>query len=70
MENISWPDRVRNVEVLHRVKKERNILHTLKRRKADWIDHTLHRNCVLQDVSEEMLKGNIEVMGRQRKKGT
>jgi hypothetical protein len=33
MEKISWTDRVRN-EVLHRVKKERNILHTIKRRKV------------------------------------
>jgi hypothetical protein len=38
MEKISWTDRVRNVEVSHRVK-ERNILHTMKRRKAMWIGH-------------------------------
>jgi hypothetical protein len=30
MEKISWTDRVRNEEVLHRVKEERNILHTVK----------------------------------------
>jgi hypothetical protein len=30
MEKISWTDRVRN-EVLHRVKEERNILHTIKK---------------------------------------
>jgi hypothetical protein len=30
-----WTDRVRNEEVLHRVKEERNILHTIKRRKAN-----------------------------------
>jgi hypothetical protein len=37
MEVISWTDRVRNEEVLHRVKEERNILHTIKRRKKkDW----------------------------------
>ena len=29
MEKISWTDRVRNEDVLHRVKKERNILHTI-----------------------------------------
>jgi hypothetical protein len=34
MEKISWTDRVRNEEVLHRIKEERNILHTIKRRKA------------------------------------
>jgi hypothetical protein len=31
IEKISWTDRVRN-EVLHRVKEERNILHTIKKR--------------------------------------
>ena len=31
MEKISWTDRLRNEEVLHRVKEERNIIHTIKR---------------------------------------
>jgi hypothetical protein len=35
MEKISWTDGVRNEEVLHRVKEERNIVHTIKRRKAN-----------------------------------
>jgi hypothetical protein len=48
MEKISWTDRVRNEEVLHRVKEERNILHTIKRRKANWIGHSLRRNCLLK----------------------
>jgi hypothetical protein len=38
MEKISWTDRVRNEEVLHRVKEERNIVHTIERRKANWIE--------------------------------
>jgi hypothetical protein len=33
MEKISWTDGVRNEEVLHRVKEERNILHTIKRKR-------------------------------------
>jgi hypothetical protein len=37
LEKISWTDRVRNEEALHRVKGERNIVHTAKRRKANWI---------------------------------
>jgi hypothetical protein len=38
MEKISWTDRVRNEEVLRRVKEERNIVHTIKRKKGelDW----------------------------------
>jgi hypothetical protein len=47
MEKICWTDRVRNEEVLHRVKGERNILHTIKRRKDNWIGHILRRNCLL-----------------------
>jgi hypothetical protein len=34
MEKISWTDRVRNEEVLLRVKGERNILHTTERRRS------------------------------------
>jgi hypothetical protein len=44
METISWTDRVRNEEVLHTVKEERNVLHTVTRRKANWIGHILRRN--------------------------
>ena len=45
MQKISWTDRVRNEEVLHGVKEERNILHTVKRRKANWIGHVLRMSC-------------------------
>jgi hypothetical protein len=48
---------VRNEEVLHRVKEERNILHTIKRRKANWIGHILRRNCLLKNVNEGKLDG-------------
>jgi hypothetical protein len=34
MEKISWTDQVRNEEVLQRVKEERNILQTIRRKKA------------------------------------
>jgi hypothetical protein len=43
MEKISWRDRVRNEEVLYRVKEERNIIHTVKRRKAYWIGYILQK---------------------------
>ena len=48
MEKISWTDQVRNEEVLHRVKEERNALRTVKRRKANLIGHILRRNCLLK----------------------
>jgi hypothetical protein len=66
MEAISWTDRVRNEEVLHRVKEERNILHTVKRRKANWICHILRRNCLIKHVIEGKLEGRIGVTGRRR----
>ena len=40
-EKISWTDRVRNEEMLHGVKEERNIVHRVKRRKANWIFHNV-----------------------------
>jgi hypothetical protein len=65
MEKISWTDRVRNEEVLHRVKEERNILHTINRRKANWIGHILRRNCLLKHVIKGKLEGRIEMAGRR-----
>jgi hypothetical protein len=57
MENIIWTDRVRNEDVLHRVKEERNTLHPIKRRKATWIGHILRRNRLLKHVIEGKLEG-------------
>jgi hypothetical protein len=65
MEKISWTDRVRNEEVLHRVKEDRNILHTIIRRKANWIGNILRRNCLLKHVTEGKLEGRIEMTGRR-----
>jgi hypothetical protein len=65
MEKISWTDRVINEEVLHRVKEGRNIVHTIKRRKANWIGHSLRRNCLLKHVIEGKLVGRIEMTGRR-----
>jgi len=65
MEKISWTDHVRNADVLLRVKEQRNILHKIRKRKANGIGHILHRNCLLQRVIEGKIKGGIEVTGRQ-----
>jgi replicative superfamily II helicase len=61
LEKVSWTDRVRNEEILQRFKEERNILHTMKRRKANWIGHILRRNVLLKHVVEE----EINVTGRR-----
>jgi len=47
---------VRNEEVLLRVKEQRNILHEISKRKANWIGHILCRNCLLQRVIEEKIR--------------
>jgi hypothetical protein len=65
MKKISWTDRVRNEELLHTVKEERNILRTVKRRKDEWICHILYRNCLLKHATEGQLERMIEVTGRR-----
>jgi hypothetical protein len=42
MEEISRTDHVRNEEVLFRINEQRNILHEIGKRKANWIGHILH----------------------------
>jgi len=57
MEKIGWTDHVRDEEVLLRVKEQRNILHEISKRKANWIGHIMCRNCLLQQVNEGKIKG-------------
>jgi len=52
LENISWTDHVRNEEVLLIVKEQRNILHEISKRKANWVGHILRRNCILSLLKE------------------
>ena len=63
MEKISWTNRVKNEEVLQRDKEERNILHTMKRRKTNLIGYILYTNCLLKHITDGKIEGNIEVMG-------
>jgi len=68
MEKISWTDHVRNEEVLRRVKGQRNILHEIIKRNANWIGHILRRNCLLRRVIEGKIKGGIRSDRKRRKK--
>jgi hypothetical protein len=43
----------------------RNILNTIKRRKANWIGHILRRNCLLKHVIEGKLEGRINRIERR-----
>ena len=65
MEKISWTDHVRKEEVLLQVNEQRNIPDAIRKRKANWIDHILRRNCLLKQVTEGKIKGEIEVTRRQ-----
>jgi hypothetical protein len=55
---------VKNKEALCIVKKKRNIIHTRKRRKDDWIGHILRRNYLL--IQED--RGKDRSDGKTRKK--
>jgi len=60
MENCSWTDRVRNEEVLCRSKEERNVLPTVKGKKANWVGHILSTKRHLKYCR---LKGRHKVRG-------
>ena len=66
-EKISWTDHVRNEEVLLRVNEQRNILQEIRKRKAYWIGHILRRNCLVRQVIEGKIKGEMEVARRRKK---
>jgi hypothetical protein len=52
MEKVGWTDLVKEY-----YKESRNILHTIKRKKADWISHGLRRNCLLKHVRDGKTEG-------------
>jgi len=41
------------------------ILHTIKRRKANWFGHNVRRNCLLKDITEGKIETRIR--GRRNK---
>jgi hypothetical protein len=40
--------------------RKRNIVHTIKKRKANWIGHILSRNCLLKHVIEGKIEGRVK----------
>ena len=53
------------------VNEQRNILHEIRKRNANWICHILRRKCLLKQVIEGKIKGEMEVTrrrGRRRRK--
>jgi hypothetical protein len=64
MEKISWTDHLKN-EVLHKITKERSIVHTIKRNEANCICHILRRNWLLKYDVEGKIEARIEMLGRR-----
>ena len=56
LEIISWIDRVINEKVLQRVKEDKTILQTIRKRKANWIGNILPRNCCLKRAVEGKMR--------------
>ena len=51
--------------MLLRVNEQRNILHEIRKRKANWKGHILRRNCLLKQVIEGKIKGEMEMTRRR-----
>jgi hypothetical protein len=49
------------------VSEQRNILHEIRKRKANLIGHILRRNCLLKEVTEGKINVWIEVTRRRKK---
>ena len=57
--------------MLLRVNGQRKILYEIRKLKANWVGHILRRNCLLKQVIEGKIKGEMEVTrrrGKRRKK--
>ena len=53
-----------------RVNEQRNILREIRKRKANWIGHILRRNCLLIQVIEGKIKGEMDVTRRRGRRRT
>ncbi|KAJ4441649.1 hypothetical protein ANN_11507 [Periplaneta americana] len=65
MEHVKWTDRIRNEAVLEKLGEERMMLKLMGKRKRNWLDHWLRRNCPLKDALKGIVNGR-RVRGRRR----
>ena len=49
--------------MLYRGKEDGNIVHEVRKRKANWIGHILRKNCLLKQVVEGKIEGGIKRRG-------
>ena len=54
---ISWTDCGKNEQILHTDDEQRNILHTIKQSKFNWIGQILRRNCLIQHTIQGTTEG-------------
>ena len=52
-------------QVVGRIGEKRTLLKNILRRKVNWIDHILRRNCLLHDAIEGQMTG-VKGVGRRR----
>ena len=65
MEKIKCSEKVTNEQVLDRIGEKRTLLKNILRRKANWIDHIMRRNCLLHDAIEGQMT-EVKGVGRRR----
>ena len=65
MELVKWTEKIKNGVVLEKMGEGRLIQQLIMKRKRNWLDHWLRRNCLLKDALEGMVNGK-EVRGRRR----
>ncbi|KAJ4438520.1 hypothetical protein ANN_14465 [Periplaneta americana] len=53
MERMKWTDGIRNEAVLERVGEERIMLKLIRKRKRNWLNHCLRRNCTGRNGERE-----------------
>ena len=62
---VSWRDKITNVDVLKRVNEERSLLNKIWQRKQRWIGHVLRHESFLQGIFEGRMLGK-RTRGRGR----
>jgi hypothetical protein len=60
--------KIETVNTEHSESLKSRILHEIRKRKANWIGHILRRNCLLKQVIEGKIKGELEVTRRRRRR--
>ena len=66
LELYQWDLKTINIYI-YIVNEQRNILHEIRKRKANWFGYILLGNCLLKQVIEGKIKGEMEVTRRRKK---